>query len=99
MLATIAVHYAGRLMYVDLNDVLILFAAIKNGAVADFVTAVSGQRIQIKPLDNDVGRGLLIKSVTNPAKGGLVVLAGNKRIVTYISAPGGVSATPSICRP
>jgi citrate lyase alpha subunit len=86
-------------MYTDLNDVLILSAAIKNGAVADFVTAVSGQRTQFKPLDNDVGRGLLIKSVTTPTQGGRVVLAGNKRIVTYLSAPGGVSATPSIHRP
>jgi hypothetical protein len=56
--------------------------------VPDFVTAVSGQGTQIKPLDNDVGRGLLIGTVSDASKGGRLVLAANKRTVTYLSAAG-----------
>jgi hypothetical protein len=49
---------------------------------------VSGRRTQIKPLDNDVGRQLLIGTVSDASKGGRLVLAANKRTVTYLSAAG-----------
>jgi hypothetical protein len=61
--------------------------------VPDFVTAVSGQRTQIKPLDNDVGGGLLICSVSDASKGGRLVLAANKRTISYLSAAGAATGT------
>ncbi|WIA39387.1 hypothetical protein OEZ86_005491 [Tetradesmus obliquus] len=61
---------------------------VKCSAVADVVTAVSGQRTRIKPLANDFGQSLKIGAVTAPSKGGRVFMAADSVTLLYLSAAG-----------